>query len=343
MSDIPSKSGRKLKPLNSESASTPAPKPLDASSKKSNLPHKQKMTERANPKSISSQVEGVAALLGGKAAPTIGAENENASERRTVNQETSPTSDAASVGSDPAIQPTRSDTSSQEFATTDAGTKRLPDEYGPKELAEFLGIEPKKLYEQLRITTQEGETLSFGELKDRVKAQETATRAQVEREATLDRREAEQLETLQLIDSVGASVIQQFPQAAAMLSDYGKKVRSRERERALKAMPELADQAHRAQFQDDIAEHLAPYGFRKSQINIMDHRILLALRDAIKTKKQLAKLLEFEPTATPPKVHRPQGKQPRASRTQKAIATAQRSGRKSDAVAAVSSLINGGR
>lgn len=341
MSDSLLRSGQTPKTLTSEKPFTYGSKPSEKSSEKSTSQHSQRQATTENltrVKSPSDKREEIAALLRGETKPNEPAE-------RDGSIFPSSTDAGASAGEPNEVASTQekgiADGLLSEPSDPGAGNK-LPDTFDPKFLAEQLGIKPQELYERLQITTQEGELINFGEWKDRVTDQQSTARANVEREQELDRREAGMRETLQLLQSVGADISANFPNAQQALADYSRQVKAVERQRAVTAMPELADETYRAQFTKDVEDHLGQFGFRASELNIMDHRILLALKDAIKTKRQLDKLMSFEPNETPPKSQRPQGKRKRITNTDKLIAQA-RDGTTADKVAAAGAILRGGR
>lgn len=340
MNDKSSNTGQTRQPPSSEKPFTFDSKRSEPFSEKSPLPHKQK-TETTNPtrseRSPSDRRADAAAILRGETQDKQSATGASTREA-DASASASPTT-PHNTGK----QPT-DDQVSDGLLVSDGpvGAGNIPDTFDPKFLAEQLGIKPAELYERLQLTTQEGDTISFGEWKDRVTSMQSQERAHIEREQNLDRREAGMRETLQLLQSVGADVAAKFPQAQQALADYSRQIKAQERRAAVTAMPELADETYRAQFTKDVADHLSQFGFRASEINIMDHRILLALRDAIKTKRQLDKLMAFEPTQNPPKSQRPQGKRQRTSKTDQLVASA-KGGTTADKVAAAGAILRGNR
>jgi hypothetical protein len=211
-------------------------------------------------------------------------------------------------------------------------------------LAEQLGTTPKKLYESLAITTGDGETLTLGQLKDRVQGQETATREIVQREQSLQERESAVLQNMQTLQSVMSDLEGKLsPQVIQQMQQRQQRTQARERALMLDAMPELKDPHTFNQFRSDLAETLNAYGFEPSELVINDHRILKVVKDFMGMQKRLEKLLSFDPEreVAPPKQQKTQGRHKRQSRTDKLVTRA-RHGTKSDKIAGVSALLQKG-
>lgn len=220
----------------------------------------------------------------------------------------------------------------------------LSDGLTPQALAEQLGVSTKKLYEQLQVTTGDGETLSLGQLKDRVQDQETATREIVQREQSLQERESAVLQNQQQLQAVLSDLEGKLsPEVVQQMQRRQQQTQVRERQLMLEAMPELRDPDFLSQFRENVAETLGSYGFQPGELVINDHRVLKVLKDFMATKTRLEKLLAFDPEReqNPPKQKKPQGKQPRKSRTAKILSQA-RTGTQADKVRGVSALLQNG-
>lgn len=213
-----------------------------------------------------------------------------------------------------------------------------------KELADHLGTSPKALYEQLKITTGDGETLTLGEVKDRVVVQEAATREIVQRETAITERESATLQNMQLLDTVYNDLKGKLsPEVVQQMQEHTQQQEARERGMLAKVMPELADPNKLDAFRTDAAEFMEPYGFRPNELVIRDHRIALAIKDLIQTKRQLAKLMDFKPEETLPKSRKPQGKRPKPNRHAQEIANARNSSRPQEKAAAVNAILKGAK
>lgn len=211
-----------------------------------------------------------------------------------------------------------------------------------KDLAERLGTTPKKLYEAIQITTGDGETLTLGDVKDRITTQEAATREIVKRETAITERESAMLQNMQLIQSVYDDLKGKLdPQTIQKWQSQTSQAEARERNLMMQAMPELADAAQLETFRNDVAETMQPYGFAPHELVIRDHRIALAIKDLIQTKRQLAKLMDFQPEKMPPKSRKPQGRTKPPNRQAETIATARNSNRPQDKAAAVNAILQG--
>ncbi len=215
-----------------------------------------------------------------------------------------------------------------------------------KELATQLGTSPKKLYESLEIGLGDGETITLSEMKSQFKQQSTATRELVEREQTLSQRETQTLANLQLLQSVQDDLKGKLsPQVIQQLQERTEAKERSEQQLLFNAVPELRDNVKLDNFRKEVADTMAQFGFRPEELVIRDHRIALAMRELVQTKKQLAALMAIDPEhkQKPPKAMRPQrgnsktaAKQRRTEQLKRA-----RGGTEADKAAAVGALLRG--
>ncbi len=299
----------------SEPKSTEAAKPSEAS------------TSQSKPRSQQDRIKSINELIHNSNSPQRGVST--APERGGAEQDLSSAGDNASVDENSGTSPTVHD-------DIGAGTLSI------KELAEQLGTSPKKLYDNIEITTGDGETLSLGEVKDRITTQEAATREIIERETAITERESAALYNMQTLDAVYSELKGKLsPELVQQLQKQTAEKDARERGLMLQAIPELADPTQLEAFRNDASEVMQAYGFRPNELVIRDHRIALAIRDLIQTKRQLKALMEFEPTQEPPKSRKPQGKKSRPNRNAETIANARGSKRPQDKAVAVNAILKG--
>ncbi len=313
-----------------------AAKPSEPSTSKSKGAQGQR-PNRNKPRSQQDRIEAVNNLLAGK-SPHVGEDTQLGDQITSQGKRDTTDGDIGPSSGGPA-----GDASADVDSAVSGGAESLPGVSGDlsvKELAETLGTTPKKLYESLQITTGDGETLTLGEVKDRITTQEAATRESVERETAISQRESAMLQNMQLLDSVMHDLKGKLsPEIVQKLQRQTAEREARERGMMLKAMPELADKAQLDTFRTDVAETMQAYGFRPNELVIRDHRIALAIKDLIQTKRQLQKLMEFQPEQTPPKTRKPQGKQRRPNRSAETIAKGRSSNRPQDKAVAVNAIL----
>ncbi len=135
-----------------------------------------------------------------------------------------------------------------------------------KSVAERLGVDPGELYGALKVKLADGEELSVGDLKDRLKPQaeietlkQNLTKARGEWEASKIRQSRELQAILSAIPQQAVS-----PQLLELHQSQRAERLSREREALLRAIPEWADTgvitAERKQLSDYLAETGWPEG-----------------------------------------------------------------------------------
>lgn len=208
-------------------------------------------------------------------------------------------------------------------------------------VAEKLGIEAKDVY-NLEVSTGDGEAVTLGKLKDAWQDRQQAARETARREASLDERETALTADSILYSQLGGDLEKALtPQMRQALVQRAQQSQTRERERALAAMPELRDQSVFEGFRSDLVKMLTGYGFRPQEMTISDHRMLLVLRDAMRTKARLEKLLAYEPSAPAPKAHKPNGRGNGHDPVKAMVQRAKATGRSADQDNAIAKLISG--
>ncbi len=310
--------GEQPKPQTSESASTPDLKQSESFGQKSNS------QSPALPKTEGSKLEAVKSLFRGEQQDEPQSQDDDASYLDSL-----PKSPLSGETQQP---------------DTQNGSVKKPDSYDPISLAETLGIKPEQLYKQLQISLgDDGETLTLGELKDRVQSQRQAALETTQRERALDEREASLLHNQQLLAQIGQQLEGKLPpQLVQEVQQRQRQHEAAQNRLMYETMPELRDKQNFERFRNGVIETLQPFGFRPQDMNIQDHRILLVLRDYMRTKAQLQRLMEFEPKQEriPPKQHKPQGNRPKQSRADRLTQQA-RNGSEAQKAAAISAIIRG--
>lgn len=316
------------------------PAPSKQPSAQSSLPHKQGVQPHERPMTQADKTKAVQSIFRGEAP-----ENSETPETPGDNSDTTPnevsTDDAPKAS--PQFEAPEGD---DEGADANEGAADTEQPFDVKALAEQLGTTPKKLYDSLQIALgDDGETVTLGQLKDRVKAQETAEREIVEKEQSLSQREARLLQDNQQMQMVLENLKGKIdPNVVAQIQERGQQQQARERQLFLKAMPELQDQSKMEQFRDDVVTELGNYGFKPQEINIGDHRIGVLLRDFIQTKRHLKRLMEFQPDQQPTKAAKPQRSRSKPDKAARAIENARRNGAtKADQLSAVSEVLKSRR
>ena len=207
------------------------------------------------------------------------------------------------------------------------------------EAAERLGMETKDLY-KLELSTQEGETVTLGALKDAWQNRQAHEQEIVKRNVQLDERENVTLQAQVLWAQLGE-------QAAATLTDQQlmqlkqQMVEREEAERAtmLKIMPELAEPQTFAKFRQDAVDLLTKhYRYQESEIVINDSRQLQVIRDNIRMRKRLADLEAFQPKPVSPTSTQSKGNANPGANKARSVAQA-KAGGDAQKVHAISQLI----
>lgn len=189
----------------------------------------------------------------------------------------------------------------------------------PKALAEKLDMDVADLYE-MEITTGDGETVTLDTLKNAYASRRVAERGTAEREAALDRREAD------IADERSTwAILAEDGRVPADLVERAQEGINRRREReaaiARRLYPELNEPGAMDAERDAIVELMAPHGFKPAEVSISDHRELKFFRHIRSELKELARLRR-ETEQRPPKSATPQGSKARSSNGKQVMATA---------------------
>lgn len=209
------------------------------------------------------------------------------------------------------------------------------------QLRDALQLDDAALY-GIEVTTGDGETVKLGALKDAYQDRQKAARETAKREAALDVREAALVNDQQLWQQIGnelgASV---KPETLNTLKGRMQQHAVREQEALLTAMPELRDEAVFKNWRGEVVKFLHEgYGFKPQELVITDHRILVVMRDFMRTKARLDKLLSYEPDAKAPGSKRPKPKA-NGTRTRQQMFSRARTGNEAQKVSAITTLLNG--
>lgn len=184
-------------------------------------------------------------------------------------------------------QPTEESVQSQ-------ATAEEPAAFELKGLAEKLGVSLDELY-RLKFRYADGESRTFGELKDSFKAvADLDKRSKSLREET-GRLEADRLQAQREITALLQAMPPHFltPQLLETARQQVGEYQARQAEALLRAMPEWSDQTSRTADFEKLEPLAKEYGFTESELglaksNLIDHRIIKVLRDYAKLKAELA-------------------------------------------------------
>ncbi|MFT3973162.1 MAG: hypothetical protein QM699_06855 [Amaricoccus sp.] len=221
------------------------------------------------------------------------------------------------------------------------GPARLKPPSSLDELRDSLGLDDEALY-KIKLNTGDGEAVTLGDLKDAYQDRSKAARETVKREAALDAREAALVADQQLWQEIGNQLGAAVkPETLNALKLRTQQHAAKEQQALFNAIPELRDEAVFKNWRGDLVKFLHEgYGFKPQEMVITDHRILLVLRDFMRTKSRLDKLLSFEPSQNPPSSKRSKPPITGAAKRSQLLSRA-RNGNDSQKVAAVSALLNG--
>lgn len=216
-------------------------------------------------------------------------------------------------------------------------------ETGPStltDLAEQLGMDADEAY-KITITTGDGEAVSLGDLKDAYQSREADARESAKRGQSLDERESALIADNSFLSEIAQEIKGLMkPDTLEKVTDRLQRNEAQERQKLMAAMPELVDDDVAKNFKTQFAETLLKYGYKPNELHITDHRQVLIVRDLMRTKARLQKLLDFKPDAKPPRAAKPNGRGGNANRQSQLIAAAKK-GHEGDKVAAISHLIKG--
>lgn len=209
------------------------------------------------------------------------------------------------------------------------------------DLAEKLGMQPEQVYD-LELTTGDGETVKLGALKDAYQNRQAEARESAKRAKALDERESALTADAQLWSAVAAEVGRHLtPQTKQRLRDREIQNDREERRRLAAAMPELNDPDVLDRFKRSFVETLQGYGFGPHEMHITDHRNVVLVRDLMRYKTRLDKLLSYEPQQEPPKAARTKGRDTGANGRQQQMINRAAHGTEKQKVDAISALLKG--
>lgn len=184
-----------------------------------------------------------------------------------------------------------------------------------KSLAEKLGTEPAKLYEQLKVSLADGEEVTVSELKDRFRPAQELEKARKafgedQARAVTELEEAKR-EFTALLSSLDPRHL--TPENLRMAQEQSEAWKSRQTQGLLKALPEWKDPVSRTADWADIGPVAREYGFSETDVALAkagqaDYRFIHAMRDLarLKAKERAGTLKPAPKVAAAPKPARPQ-------------------------------------
>ena len=192
-----------------------------------------------------------------------------------------------------------------------------PDEsWDMKTAAERLGVDPAKLYENLKVAFDDGTELSISALKDahRPVAELEKARAALMDEVTTGKREvAEATQELSLIlQHIGPDKL--TPEVLQAVSQQAERQRQAEAAKLLEAIPEWKDPISKAADWADIRRVAQKYGYTGAELKMAeagfaDSRLIRLLREVGR--------LKAEPVQKPQVAAKPTGKAPEPTEAQR--------------------------
>lgn len=161
-----------------------------------------------------------------------------------------------------------------------------------KTAAERLGVDPAKLYEQLKVAFDDGTELSVSALKDayRPVAELEKAREALVSEVTTSRQEVAQAtqELANILQKLGPKNL--TPEILQEVNRQAEAQKQVEAERLLKALPEWKDPITKAADWSDIRKMANRYGYtdaemRMAEAGFADHRMVRLLRDLSRAQR----------------------------------------------------------
>ncbi len=230
------------------------------------------------------------------------------------------------------------------------------------QVAEKLGVDARKLYEDLRIPLREGRgSISLSELKqgynDTAILDDQRETFQTERETWRNEVMVARQEMSTTVDILSQALVTEFGEAVAgqkleQLYTHARgqtaAYKEREGQALLARYPDWKDDKVRATARGQMLEHLAPFGFAAVDLdNVLDHRLVAYVHANMERDRRI--------TAARAKLERPaaDGRQRAPAARQRAPSTgaqnltrltrtAAASGRREDQVPAISAIIAAG-
>lgn len=208
------------------------------------------------------------------------------------------------------------------------------------DMAKQLGISPEEAY-NLTIPTGDGEAVKLGDLKDAWQNRQAEARETAKRAEALDQRESAAIASEQFLVTFAEDLAKTAsPQAMQGLVQQHQQRLHGEQIRLLAAMPELRDPETLDRFKGQLVETLGRYGIAEDSPALNDHRVVLMVRDLMRSKARLDKLLAFEPDKAPPRQAKARQNDGEGTRRAQLMNRA-KTGSTEDKVAAISALLKG--
>lgn len=173
-----------------------------------------------------------------------------------------------------------------------------------KSVAERLGVDPGELYGALKVKLADGEELSVGDLKDRLKPQAEIEALKANLTKARGEFEADQIRQQRELNAILSAIPHQSvnPQLFELHQSQRAERLSREREALLRAIPEWADTGVITAERKQLGDYLSEYGYPEGTLDqVEDHRLFVILRAAAKDRAELQKLRAEKAKAEQPK------------------------------------------
>lgn len=208
------------------------------------------------------------------------------------------------------------------------------------DMAKQLGISPEEAY-NLTIPTGDGEAVKLGDLKDAWQSRQAEARETAKRAEALDQRESAAIASEQFLVTFAEDLAKSMPPQAmqGLVQQHQQRLHT-EQVRLLQAMPELKDPETLDRFHGQMVETLGRYGIGEDSPALNDHRVVLMVRDLMRSKARLDKLLAFEPEKAPPRQAKTRPNDGEGTRRAQMMTRA-KTGSTEDKVAAINTLLKG--
>ena len=179
------------------------------------------------------------------------------------------------------------------------GEEEVPDKLS--ELVKKLGTTHKNVYDNMKVPIGgDGREVTLGELKDRYQERDALFADVVEGREAMAAERSEMVRERQAVEALLPYATEVPQEVKDQVRDHYEATVSRETNLFQKALPELKGQVAFDEFRTELADHLARFGFHPSELTITDHRLLLAIHDAMSDKKFIAKLKSLKPAQKKP-------------------------------------------
>jgi len=213
-----------------------------------------------------------------------------------------------------------------------------------KDLAERLGLEPRDIYDELEIPLGDGQSVTLGEWKDRVKELRAVD---LERDQVKQSRESYERDLMRTRQEVNALMALIPEQARAQLIHQARErstaYEAEQRKAVLDAIPDWQNPDRLAADREAIVAMGAEFGFSEQEITwTQDARTVRMLHDFMRLRERVASIdIESKRQAAVTKKSAPGTKQAKGRKLAQVIAKAKASGDRRDKEAAVAQLIRG--